>query len=296
MLYFIQQALNGVHAGALYALLAFGYIVTNGVLHRTNLAYGPIFAFCGQFVILAALFAYDILWLTWPVAIAIAALLALGSGMVVGDVLQRRVLAPLRGAAPNIVVAATLGMAIVLMEAGRIAADSKDVWLPPMLSIPVDFAGAADFRVTLTINQLLDIAAVLVALGFGAWVIERSTFGRYWRAVSDDPLAAELCGIDVARIFRQAVLCGVAAAWLAGTLAALYYGNIGFGTGMVYGLKILFVTAAGSYSSPDRAALGAFAYGVGESLWTGYFAAEWRDGWMLAFLVALLVLRAPARD
>ena len=46
MLYFFQQVLNGLHSGALYALLAFGYVLTNGVLHRTNLAYGALFAFC----------------------------------------------------------------------------------------------------------------------------------------------------------------------------------------------------------------------------------------------------------
>ena len=52
MLYFLQQLLNGLHSGALYALLAFGYVLTNGVLRRTNLAYGPVFAFAGQVLIL----------------------------------------------------------------------------------------------------------------------------------------------------------------------------------------------------------------------------------------------------
>ncbi|RUW85626.1 branched-chain amino acid ABC transporter permease, partial [Mesorhizobium sp. M8A.F.Ca.ET.059.01.1.1] len=51
MLYFFQQVLNGLHSGALYALLAFGYVLTNGILHRTNLAYGALFAFCGQAMI-----------------------------------------------------------------------------------------------------------------------------------------------------------------------------------------------------------------------------------------------------
>ena len=56
MLYFFQQVLNGFHSGALYALLAFGYSLTNGVLHRTNIAYGSVFAFAGQTMILAAVF------------------------------------------------------------------------------------------------------------------------------------------------------------------------------------------------------------------------------------------------
>ncbi|RUV30154.1 branched-chain amino acid ABC transporter permease, partial [Mesorhizobium sp. M7A.F.Ca.MR.148.00.0.0] len=71
MLYFFQQVLNGLHSGALYALLAFGYVLTNGILHRTNLAYGALFAFCGQTMILTAAFGYQMLWLTLLAAVAL---------------------------------------------------------------------------------------------------------------------------------------------------------------------------------------------------------------------------------
>jgi branched-chain amino acid transport system permease protein len=92
------------------------------------------------------------------------------------------------------------------------------------------------------------------------------------------------------------VLLGGLAAALAGVLAGLYYGNISFGTGLVYGLKVLFVTAVGGYLSPSRAAAGGAAFGIAESLWAGYFPLEWRDGWMFLFLVALLVLVGAGRD
>ncbi|KAB2892727.1 MAG: branched-chain amino acid ABC transporter permease, partial [Burkholderiaceae bacterium] len=68
------------------------------------------------------------------------------------------------------------------------------------------------------------------------------------------------------RIVLLTVLAGVA-----GVLAALYYGNIGFGAGLVYGLKILFITAVGGYLSPVRAAAGGVVFGLAESLWAGYF-------------------------
>ncbi len=296
MLYFLQQLLNGLHAGSLYALLAFGYVITNGVLHRTNLAYGPIFAFCGHAMIMATLFAYDGLRIILPLSLLLGAILAFGYAAMASSVLSRFVLQPLAGRSPNTVVAATLGVAIVLAELSRIAADTKDIWLPPILSIPVDLAPPGAFRVTLTLNQLLGAATVFCAIGFGTVALRISSFGRRWRAVSDDPLAAAMCGVDVTRTFRQSVLAGAIAAALTGILAALYYGNISFGTGMIYGLKILFVTAAGSYSSPLRAAIGAACYGIGEALWTGYFPGEWRDGWMLAFLVVILVLREPEAD
>ncbi|HMM63850.1 MAG TPA: branched-chain amino acid ABC transporter permease [Mesorhizobium sp.] len=296
MLYFLQQALNGLHSGALYALLAFGYALTNGALHRTNLAHGAIFAFSGQTLILAAVFGYQALWLTLPAAVALGICAAFAYAALAGRVLSRFVFAPLAARSPNAIVVATLGVLIVLTEAGRIAADTHDLWLPPMLARPIAVAQGGGFRATLTLIQILDCAVVLAAIALGARALARSRFGRNWRAVCDDPVAAALCGVDADAVCRGAVLGGALCAALAGVLAALYYGNIGFGAGLVYGLKILFVTAVGGYLSPARAALGGFAFGMGEALWAGYFAIEWRDAWMLALLAAMLVLTGAGRD
>ncbi|RVC18381.1 branched-chain amino acid ABC transporter permease [Mesorhizobium sp. M7A.F.Ca.AU.002.02.1.1] len=259
MLYFFQQVLNGLHSGALYALLAFGYVLTNGILHRTNLAYGALFAFCGQTMILTAAFGYQVLWLTLLAAVA-------------------------------------LGILLLLSEASRIAADTHDLWLPPMLAQPIVFAQGATFKATLTLIQLIDCAVVVAAIALASWAFARSSFGRCWRAVSDDPKAAAMCGVDVRAVFRHAVLFGGFCAALAGVMAGLYYGNVSFGSGLVYGLKILFVTAVGGYLSPPRAALGAAVFGMAESLWAGYFPVEWRDAWMYLFLVTTLILIGAGRD
>lgn len=294
MLYFLQQLLNGLHNGALYALLAFGYALTNGVLKRTNLAYGAIFAFAGQLAILIATFGWFVLFLDLPATIAFGIAGALAYAALAANVLSQNVLAPLARRTPNAIVVTTLGVSIVLMELARIAAETKDFWLPPMLSRPVVFAQAGEFRVTLTVIQLVNCAAIAGLVGAGSLVLAQSRYGRLWRAVCDDPSAAELCGVDVGAVFRGAVLGGALAAAAAGILAALYYGNISFGTGMVFGLKVLFITAVGGYRSPAHAALGAMGFGVAEALWSGYFPLEWRDAWIFALLVVMLVLR-PAR-
>lgn len=295
MLYLLQQLLNGLHIGAIYAVLAFGYALTNGVLHRTNLAYGPVFAFCGQTLILAAVFGWQVLWLNLPATILFGLAVSFAYALLLSRILSRTVLWPLAARSPNAIVVATLGASLVLMELGRIAAETRDFWLPPLLHSPVVFAEAGGFRVTLTVLQLLNCAIMACALASGSIALARSGFGRRWRAVSNDPQAAALCGVDVGQVFHGAVLAGGLAAALAGALAALYYGNISFGTGMVFGLKVLFITAVGGYLSPARAAAGAFLFGMAESLWSGYFPIEWRDGWMFAFLVALLVL-GPERE
>jgi branched-chain amino acid transport system permease protein len=296
MLYFFQQVLNGLHSGALYALLAFGYVLTNGILHRTNLAYGALFAFCGQTMILTAAFGYQALWLTLSASVALGVVAALLYAALVSHVLSRSVFEKLADRSPNAIVVTTLGILLFLSEASRIAADTHDLWLPPMLADPVTFAEGSGFKVTLTVIQLLDCAAVIAVVALAAWLFSHSRFGRAWRAVSDDPKAAAMCGVDVRAVFRRAVLYGGFCAAMAGMLAGLYYGNVSFGTGLVYGLKILFVTAVGGYLSPLRAALGAAAFGMAESLWAGYFPLEWRDAWIYFFLVAMLVLAGGNRD
>ncbi|MEQ1944891.1 branched-chain amino acid ABC transporter permease [Mesorhizobium sp. VNQ89] len=296
MPYFFQQLLNGLHSAALYALLAFGYVLINGMLKRTNLAHGPVFAFAGQTLIFAAVFGWNVLWLTLPAAVALGVFAAFAYSALVATILSRSVFLPLAKSTPNAIVVATLGLALVLMELARIAADTRDFWLAPVLATPIVFWSHGGFQVTLTLMQLVNCALAVVAIAAAALTLAHSSFGRHWRAVSDDPGAAALCGVDTADVFRWSVLAGSMFAALAGVMAALYYGNMSFGTGMVFGLKVLFVTAAGSYRDPVRAAVGAALFGVAESLWAGYFLIEWRDAWMLGFLVALLVLTRTGEE
>lgn len=291
MLYLLQQVLNGVHSGAIYALLAFGYVLTNGVLHRTNFAYGPLFAFAGQTMILAATFGWQVLFLDLPATILFGIVAAAAYSALASAFLARSVLQPLAVRAPDAIVVATLGAALFLMELSRLAAGTKELWLPPLLATPIVLAAGPGFKVTLTVIQLLDCAVAGLALAIATGLLARLPAGRRWRAVRDDPLAAAMCGVDTGAVFRGTVLAGAMTAALAGMLAALYYGNMGFDAGLVFGLKVLFVTAAGSYRSPPLAAVGGFAFGLLEALWSGYFPLAWRDAWIFLFLTALLQLR-----
>jgi len=291
MLYFFQQVLNGFHSSALYALLAFGYALTHGVLHRTNIAYGSVFAFAGQTMILCAVFGWQALWLTLPATVAFGIVMAFLYAWLVSHILSRSVLGPLANTSPNAIVVVTLGVAMVLMELARISAETRDFWLPPMLAQPVVFAAAGNFRATLTVIQLINCSIVVLAILAASLTLARTGLGRVWRAVCDDPRASAMCGVDVGRVFHWSVLIGGLAAALAGVMAALYFGNISFGTGLVFGLKILFITAVGGYNTPARAAAGAAAFGMVEALYSGYFPLEWRDAAMFGLLVALLILR-----
>ena len=149
---------------------------------------------------------------------------------------------------------------------------------------------------TLTVIQLAQLRVAALAIALASLGLARSRFGRSWRAVCDDGLLPPCAASTCARVFHAAVLGGALFAALAGVMAALYYGNISFGTGMVYGLKVLFVTAVGGYREPLRAAAGAAASASPNSLWAGYFPIEWRDAWMFGLLVAILVLSGAGQS
>ena len=104
-----------------------------------------------------------------------------------------------------------------------------------------------------------------------------------------------MCGVDVPRVFHWSVVSGGLAAALAGIMAAFYYGNMSFGTGLIFGLKILFITAVGGYNTPPRAAAGAAMLRHGRVALVRLFPAGVARRGMFALLVALLVLQAVGR-
>ncbi len=290
MSYFLQLLLNGIHNAALYALLAYGYVLIHGLTHRTDLSLGAIFAFSGQTFILAAAFGFSVLWMTLPAAlgfgVVIASLYVIAGSYFVAKLIYE----PLDAGSRNTVLVATLGLSIFLMELSRIAADTRDYWLPPILAAPVYILGSAA-DISLTQLQLVNIGIALVVVLGAELVMNKTLAGRVWRAVSDEPMACALCGIDPHSVRARAIMLAYAICAVAGFLAALYYGNISFNTGIIFGLKILFITAAGSFSRPLHAAFGAAIIGMVESLWGGYFPVLWRDAAVFALLVLVLATR-----
>jgi branched-chain amino acid transport system permease protein len=285
--YLSQILLNGAHNGALYAVLAYGYVLTFQVTHRPNFAHGAVFAFTGQNLILFTWFGWNTLWLIWPLALAFGAAMAILLSIAALWMLARTVFPPLLGKSPNTMVAASLGAAICLSELARLGADTRDFWLPPIFAMPVSIGSGS-----LTAIQLLNIALVVLVLIGSEMMLRKTHFGRQLRAVSDDPLGTRLIGCDDRVITKKAIAVGGLYAVLAGMLAAIYFGNIGFGAGLVFGLKVLFISAAGGFAAPIAGAAGAFALGLVESLWDGYFPIVYRDTVVYLLLVLLLVSRS----
>ncbi|WP_455272089.1 branched-chain amino acid ABC transporter permease [Rhizobium herbae] len=290
MAYFLQQLASALPIAALYALLAFGYSIAFSVTRRADLTYGALFGFAGQMFLLFSDFAWNRMWLVLPAALAVGAVSALvytlGAGLLIG----RSVMHRLAATSANTVVVASLGVALVLMELSRIAAETRSLWLPPFLNTPLTLWFNPQFPVTLTVVQLLNTALMLAVVGAGHLFLVRSAWGRAWRAVSDDAGAAALCGVDGRRVFIAAYGFSALLAAVAGILATSYYGTMDFGAGIVFGVKVLFIAAIGGQTAPVLAAVGAAAMGLSETLWSAYGPMLWRDFAIFSFLVLLLVL------
>jgi branched-chain amino acid transport system permease protein len=154
----------------------------------------------------------------------------------------------------------------------------------------VRFWADGGFAVTLTPMQMLNTAAFCVLILAGSFYLGRSAFGRRWKAVSDDAFAAALCGVNAGRIFLVSYCAAGLIAAIAGVLATFYYGTMDFGAGLVFGLKVVLISAAGGYASPLICGLGAAAVGFAETFWVGYGSAAWRDAVVLAMLVGWLIV------
>jgi branched-chain amino acid transport system permease protein len=295
MAYLLQQLANAVPLAALYAALAFGYAVAFGVTKRPDITYGALFAFSGQILLLFTDFGYNKLWLVLPAALVLGAaaslVYAMGAGMWIG----RSVMLPLVRQSSNTVIVAALGVTIVLMETARLASDTRSLWLSPFLNGHVVFWQRGGFEVVLTEMQLINTALMCGFVAIGAVILKRTSWGRAWRAVTDDPKAAELCGVSAASVFLTAYAAAVLMATLCGILSTAYYGTMDFGAGLMFGLKVLMVAAVGGYSDPLKSAGGAAGLGLVETLWTAYGPVLWRDFVVFSLLVLLLVLSRRER-
>ncbi|WP_377295587.1 branched-chain amino acid ABC transporter permease [Rhizobium sp. SGZ-381] len=295
MLYALQQLLNALPIASLYAALAFGYVIAFAVTKRADITYGALFAFSGHVFLLGAHWGWNRLFLNFPAALGLGALLAVLVGTGSGVLIGRQVVAPLSRTSPNALTVAALGLLLVLMEGARLLSGTRELWLAPFFNGPLILWTEGNMRVSLTLLQALNSVLLLMLVAGGGWFLAVSRFGRNWRAVCDDPLAAELCGVASARICAGAYGLAALFAALCGLLATAHYGTMDFGAGLAFGLKVVLIAAVGGHSQPLRSAAGAALFGLCETLWSGYGPALWRDAAMLAALATLLVISRRER-
>ena len=285
---FLQQVLNGLTIGSVYALIALGYTMVYGIVQLINFAHGVVFI-TGGYVGLSLLLALGAsggrpagvggLFLALAVAGAACALLGLA--------VERVAYRPLRQAPKLSVLITAIGVSFFLQNALMLGYGAQDRYVPPLLSADPLALGA----LSVTPVQLL-IFGVSVALMAGLqWVVYGTRFGRSMRAVSQDPLAARLMGISVDRVIASTFALGSALAGVGGVLFGSCYSTINFHDGYLTGLKAFTAAVLGGIGNIPGAMVGGLVLGLLEGLGAGYLSAQWKNVISFGVLVLVLLLR-----
>lgn len=284
----LQQFVSALPMISIYALLAPAYALVYGLIGRINLAFGEFAAVAAYGALLGSAMASG--WgLAAPALLALA--LGLWSAAMHGLAAGRLVFSHLSRASGQHALIATIGLALALQEYLRLFQGSALRWLAPLLNQPVGLARSEGFVVTVTpmaaIVTGIALAAALVLL----FAMQRSRFGRLWRACADDRSAAMMVGVDPDAILSRTFILACVMAGLAGVIVTGFYGGLGYAGGIVLGLKSLIAAVVGGIGSVPGAFLGAILIGGAEALWSAVFPIEYRDVAIYALLAALLIWR-----
>jgi branched-chain amino acid transport system permease protein len=288
LVYGLQQAINGLPLAAIYALLAAAYSLVYGLVGRINLAFGELAAAGGYAASFGVLMAAG----QAPAAIlALALLLAISTASAYGVASGRLVFAPLHRASGQQALVATVGLSLFLQEFLRLTQGARIRWVNPILNEPFALLRAGDFfSVATPIAFLIGGFAILAALALLS-IMKWTRYGRQWRAYADDPVAAEMFGIDPRAIFAKTFALASAFAGLSGFVMTIYYGGVGYGASTTLGLKALIAAILGGIGSIPGAFLGGFIIGAFEAAWSAFLPIDYRDVAVFSLLAILLVLR-----
>lgn len=278
---FIQQILNGISLGSIYALIALGYTMVYGVVELINFAHGEILM-VGTF---AAFFAITVLGANFVVAVIIAMIAA----ALLGVLIERIAYKPLRKSSRLAVLITAIGASLLLQNGGLMVFGTDYRAFPRILpNYQFKFFNG---DVTITSYQLLILAVTLVMMIFLQYVVQRTKVGKAMRAVSWDKDAARLMGINVDATISITFAIGSAFAAVAGVLLGLYYNTVYPLMGLMPGLKAFVAAVLGGIGLIPGAFTGGFLLGIVEALVSGYWSTEWRDPFVFAILILILIVK-----
>ena len=289
----LQQIINGVSLGAMYALLALGFTMIYGIIELINFAHFNIFM-VGSFI---AMWLMQVVGFTGqshvlyglPLAgtlVAVFAATMLTTGLI-GVGIERLALRPLRGVPGTAPMITTIGVSYILVNVILlgVGADTKN-YPNPMPSVRWEIGGAI-----LRLREvLLWIVALVLMLGLNQFV-HRTKLGKAMQATAQDQEAARMVGVDVDRVVMTTFFLGSALAGAAGLIFGLYYNYTSFLIGYTAGLRAFTAAVLGGIGSIRGAMLGGIVIGLIESLGGQYLAVRWTDVIIFSLLVLVLVCR-----
>ena len=279
---FLQQLINGLSLGSLYALIAIGYTLVYGILRLINFAHGDLLMVSAY----AAIMGVGIFSWPWPAAFA----LAIAATGLLGVLLERGAYRPLRRAPRISLLISAIAASFLLENLVLVIAGGRAKPFP----VPSAFSGAVSMG-GLYIPRLSFLIPLITA-GFLAglfWIIYRTQAGRAMRAIARDQEMSSLMGIDVNRIIAFTFLLGSLLAGVGGVLWAMKYPQVNPFIGILPGLKAFIAAVLGGIGNVTGAVLGGLLLGLLEIMIVALFPswAGYRDALAFALLILLLLVR-----
>ncbi|KJY57748.1 branched-chain amino acid ABC transporter permease [Lactobacillus melliventris] len=272
----LQQIINALSLGSIYALLALGYSMVYGIINLINFAHGDIY-------MLGAFFAYYVIN-AWHFNFITALLSAMIIGAVSGVVIEYFAYRPLRKSPRIAVLITAIGVSFLLENGMSYFVGSNARSFPQVIEqVNYNIGGVQISNV-----QILILATALILMVSLQLIIQKTKMGRAMRAVSVDPAAAELVGVNVNHTISFTFALGSALAGAAGILIGLYYNQIDPLMGMTPGIKAFVAAVLGGIGSVPGASLGGFLIGILETFFQSIGLSAYKDA--VVYLVLIVIL------
>lgn len=275
----MQQILNGLHIGSIYALIALGYTMVYGIVKLINFAHGDIMM-VGAYIAFMMIIAFNL-----PLPIAI--IISMASCALIGMGIEKVAYKPLRNAPRMWALITAIGVSFFLETLFTILFGASSKPFPTLSLAPIQI-GALQISQIMMISIGLSVFLMIALELF----IKKTKLGKAMRAASGDAKAAALMGISVNKTISIAFAIGSALGAIGGILFAMAYPQIKPLMGVMPGLKAFIAAVLGGIGILPGAMLGGFLLGIIESITKGFLSAFWPDAslWADAILFLILIL------
>ena len=290
----LQQIINGLVQGSVYALVALGYTMVYGILGLINFAHGEV-VMIGAMLVLSSLTAM----LGWGIppmmALLLSIIFSMAGCMALGYSIERIAYRPLRHAPRLAPLITAIGVSIVLQNLAMMIWGREYHSFPQLITNDTHTFGGAiinDIQIIIFMMALAIMAGLMV-------VVHRTRLGRAMRAVAENQHAAQLMGVDINRVISITFMLGSALAAIAGLMVSANYGLAHYYMGFLLGLKAFTAAVLGGIGNLRGAMLGGLLLGLIESLGAGYIGdmtggflgSNYQDVFAFFVLNAVLVFR-----
>lgn len=278
---FLQQIINGVSLGSIYALIALGYTMVYGIIKLINFAHGDIYM-VGAYV---GYFAITKLGMGFIPALFTAMIFC----AVLGIIIERLAYKPLRNATRIAALITAIGVSLFLEYGGILIVTPQPRAFPEVFpQTKLTFFGG---NVYMTNQQIVIFLVAFVLMVILQFIVYKTKIGKAMRAVSFDKDAALLMGINISTTISATFAIGSALAAAAGVLVGIYYTSISPLMGIVPGLKAFVAAVLGGIGSIPGAAVGGLLMGIIEAMVSGYWSSTLRDAVAFGILILILIIK-----